>query len=434
MSSRWSEKLAAHYGLRLPPDLRAWIDDNVWENAGGAEFSQPQSPEHLIEPNGTIWGGFMLPDTLPIIGNEYGDWLCLRVDADGSLREVVYWCHGGGDWIPYGRTLAEALLYDAASRLIHQRKPEFTDPEPPPEDVFRLADWALGFVTTEESSPGRFWLDARLQQGDAELAAQAGRELLKQLAARDIAEVAARRDLCVSALGSRFRRESNPRLAGALGVPWEPDFVRWQFDAALVPLVEQQRLEQHFDEPFATLAAQQWEAAEREALYVARKRQDLGWALEIAGWAAERRGDVATAIGLYDAGLMAPVFSDEAVRFRTQWFPPGYGKFAAYRLSELKPYWSAAVAENAYLQLYLENDASTLRQRVSDYWLALADAAQARQNYRETYQLLYRAGWDLGLAALEDYGPLLERMAAVAEQAGSAALAQLARAHRRSLM
>ena len=85
MPLRWSEKLAAHYGLRLPPDLRAWIDDNVWEQAGGAEFSQPQSPEHLIEPNGAIWGGFMLPDTLPIIGNEYGDWLCLRIDADDGV-------------------------------------------------------------------------------------------------------------------------------------------------------------------------------------------------------------------------------------------------------------------------------------------------------------------------------------------------------------
>lgn len=423
MSTRWSEKLAAHYGLRLTPDLRAWIDDDIWRQAGGAEFSQPQTPDHLIEPNGAIWGGFMLPDTLPIIGNEYGDWLCLRVDAEGSLREVVYWCHGGGDWIPYGRTLAEALLYDAASRVLYNRKPEFTEPEAPADEVFRLARWALAFVADGPSSPGNFW------QGSPAIEA-----LLKQFATASIAEVVARRDLALAALGNRFRRESNPRLAGTLGIPWEPDFVSWQFDGARVPLAQRPRLEQHFQEPFTSLAAQQWDAAEREALYICRKRQDLGWALDIAGWAAERRGDLPTAIGLYDAGLAAPVFGDEAVRFRSQWFAPGYGKFAAFRLAELQPHLPAAVASNPYLRIYLENDEPSLRDRVRDHWLALADAAEGTRNYREAYQYLYRAGWDLGLPGLEEYGSLLERMARIADLASSPALAKLARAHRRSLI
>src|SRR5690606_36855447 len=104
MSTAWSNKLAAHYGLQLPADLRAWLDDEIWRHAGGAEFSQPQSPDQLIEPDGSIWGGFMLPDTLPIVGNDYGDWLCLRIAPDGQVSEVLHWSHGGGDWIPYGRS------------------------------------------------------------------------------------------------------------------------------------------------------------------------------------------------------------------------------------------------------------------------------------------------------------------------------------------
>ncbi|HTN76551.1 MAG TPA: SMI1/KNR4 family protein [Pirellulaceae bacterium] len=422
MSLLWSDKLAAHYGLRLPPDLRAWID-GAWELGGGVEFSQPQTPEHLIEPNGTIWGGFMLPDTLPIIGNEYGDWLCLRIDPTGGVREVLYWCHGGGDWIPYGRTLSEALLYDAASRVLYARKPEFIEPEAPPEERYRLAEWALPFAAGNPAPLRPFWKQP-----------PATEELLKQMATANIAEVVARRDLCALALSSRFRRESHPRLAGALGIPWEPDFVSWQFDAALVPPAQQARLEQHFQEPFATLTAQDWQTAEREALYICRKRQDLGWALEIAGWAAERRGDLQTAIGLYDAGLTAPVFSDDAVRFRTQWFPPGYGKFAAYRLGELRRHLPPAVSQNHYLQILLDNDEPLLRARVRDYWLKRAQTAADQHDFLGAYQLLYRAGWDIGLPGLEEYGPLLEQLATYAEQAGSQALATLARAHRRSLM
>lgn len=419
----WSQRLAAHYGLRLPPDLVAWIDLGIWQQPGGAEFNEPQPPDHLIEPNGAIWGGFMLPDTLPVIGNQYGDWLCLRIASDGSVREVVYWCHGGGDWIPYGRTLSEALLYDAARRVLFDRKPEFTDPEPPPEDVFRWATWAA----TQLPAPQRsrvlpFW---KTPTSDTH-------QLLDMLADAGIASEAVRCDRALAALASRFRRESNPRVASQLGVPWEPDFMRWQFDAALIPVDGRAPLEHHFGEPFATLTAQDWDVAEGEAQAVARP--DLGWAHEIAGWAAERRGDFPTAITRYAAGLHAPVFSDQAVSFRTQWFPPQYGKFAAFRLLELREHWPNQLLRDPYLALFPSTDGDAPRAAVRDHWLALADDAEAAGDDAACYQHLYRAGWDLGLPLLDEYGPLLERMASVAHRMGSPALARLARAHLRSLL
>jgi hypothetical protein len=419
----WSDRLAAHYGLRLPLDLVAWIDLGIWEQPGGAEFNEPQPPDHLIEPNGAIWGGFMLPDTLPVIGNAYGDWLCLRVAADGGIREVVYWCHGGGDWIPYGRTLAEALLYDAASRVLFARKPEFTDPEPPPEDVFRWAAWAA----TQLPAPQRarmlpFW----------KAKSTSAAKVLDMFADAGIAAEAVRRDRALAALGSRFRRESNPRVASQLGVAWEPDFMAWQFDAALIPQAACAKLESHFGEPFATLTAQNWDAAEREVLAISRP--DLGWAHEIAGWAAERRGDTVAALQRYAACLHAPVFSDQAVSFRTQWFPPKYGKFAAFRLHQLQAQWTSHIANDPYLALFAAAEHDAPRTAIRDYWLSLADAAEREGNAEGCYQYLYHAGWDMGLPALDEYGPLLERMAAVAEGMGSSALAKLARAHLRSLL
>src|SRR5262245_37578083 len=120
---RWSDSVAQRFDIQLPLDLRAWLDDGIWKQAGGAEFCRPRTPEQLVSPEpGSIWAGFMLPDTLPFIGNQYGDWLCLRIGFSNRVDEVLYWCHGGGDWIPYGRTLAESLIYDAAFHLNYDRR------------------------------------------------------------------------------------------------------------------------------------------------------------------------------------------------------------------------------------------------------------------------------------------------------------------------
>jgi hypothetical protein len=423
MTKSWSEMLAAHYGLRLPEDLRAWLDDEIWRMAGGAEFSQPQSPDQLIDPDASIWGGFMLPDTLPIVGNDYGDWLCLRIAADGSVSEVLHWSHGGGDWIPYGRSLAEALVYDAASRILYDRKPEFTSPEPSPDEVFRLAEWALDYLPKSKETVEPFW-KSKTRGGD----------ILSMLLGAGVCEFVARRDRCLAALNNRLRREGSPRLASTLGVTWEPDFVSWQFDGELAPSDAQAKLGRHFGEPYAQLSAQDWGVAEREALQVIRKRSDLGWAIEIAAWAAEQRGDLQAAIGLYDLGLRAPIFSDDAVRFRSQWFAPGYGKFAAFRLSELGSQVPDNIGDEPYAQILLANDEDSLRTRVRDYWYAQADAAERRGALAEVYQALYNAGWDCGLPLLEEYGPLLDRLRDSALRLGSPALAQLAKAHRQSLL
>jgi hypothetical protein len=132
---------------------------------------------------------------------------------------------------------------------------------------------------------------------------------------------------------------------------------------------------------------------------------------------------------------LAPVFSDEAVRFRTQWFPPGYGKLAAFRLAELlRDELSRRRSDDDYLAIFLQNDVTTLKQRVADHWLRLADAAESSGDFKSAYRHLYGAGWDCGLSSLADYGPLLDRLAIAAEKAHWPALAKLARCHRRSLM
>ena len=40
MSGRWSTEIENLYSLRLADDVRAWLDEQVWHESGGAELEQ----------------------------------------------------------------------------------------------------------------------------------------------------------------------------------------------------------------------------------------------------------------------------------------------------------------------------------------------------------------------------------------------------------
>jgi hypothetical protein len=426
MSQRWSDQVAEAFHVRLPPDLTVWLDDQRWSEPGGAEFCLPMTPRQLMSPEpGSLWAGFMLPDTLPLIGNQYGDWLCLRIDWDGTVREVVYWCHGGGDWIPYGATLAEALLYDAAFHVLYERRfSEVTSPDRPNSEVYRAAEWARDFIASSRGqAPPRFW----------ERADEENSGLLEELLSANVAPIAARRDLILRHLESQLKSRSAPAVAEQIGAVWEPDFVSWLFDTALIPELTLEELSEHFRVPVQQLIIQNWDAAEAEALHVGELRQDLGWAFDITGWAAERRGDYSLAVERYWKGLRASSFSDDSIRFRTHWYGEGYGKFPAARLHALKDRLSDAERQDPYLQVFWQNDPESLRARVRDYWVMEAQKALAAGEFREAYRCYYSAGWDCGLHFMKSYGEILEQLAHTAELGGSPALARIARIYREHL-
>ena len=142
MAQGWSHQWEERFHLRLPPDLVAWLDDELWErgwSVGLAEFTEPHLPSSESQ-SPAVWGGGMLPDSLPILGNGCGDCLCLRFHPDGTVFEVVRWSHEGAFWTPYGKTLSEALLFDAATGLMSDAGSDDADLK---ED---LADWALRWV------------------------------------------------------------------------------------------------------------------------------------------------------------------------------------------------------------------------------------------------------------------------------------------------
>jgi len=429
MPGRWSSQIAKCYSLCLPDDVRAWLDDQVWKEPGGAQFRRAQTPEQLIDPvPGSIWAGFMLPDTLPLIGNDYGDWLCLRIAADGTVAELVHWSHCGGDWIPCGRNLAEGLVYDAAVGVLHAQGPNAPEIELNDPHTFRLAEWACRWMASRGVEVPAFWPC----DGPAAVTPNAA-ALLDTLARAGIATYAVQRDRILGHLDSPFKARSSTALAQELDVCWEPDFVSWLFDTDRIPAAARAQLAQKMPTTTSDPFAQNWSAAEAEALAVLERRTDLGWAFDIAGWAAERRGEPELAVQRYLAGLQASWFSDDALRFRTHWFNEGYGKFAAARLAALAHKLTPDERRDPYLTIFLDNDSDTLRRRVQQHWITRARDARRRKAHREAYQYYYRAGWDLGMLPISAYDEVFTELRAAAEADNSPALAAVAALHHRFL-
>ncbi len=113
MAAALSERLAERYSLRLNDHWQQWFDSSAERPFLMGPFQTPVAVEELLtDAPADLWPGFMLPDTLPVVTNDYGDWWCVRVDQHDQISEVIQWSHGGGDWLPVGQSLAQAALWD----------------------------------------------------------------------------------------------------------------------------------------------------------------------------------------------------------------------------------------------------------------------------------------------------------------------------------
>lgn len=147
----WSSRLSKQYQINLSADVVAWFDGELWKKCSQTGFGQPIEPAQLLDPTSSaLLGGLMLPDTLPILDNGCGDALCLRFNLKGTVSEVVRWEHEGGNWTPFGTSLCEALLLDAALTLMEEPQ---DDGELRLEDI-GYAGWALEWLEGE-SPPSR---------------------------------------------------------------------------------------------------------------------------------------------------------------------------------------------------------------------------------------------------------------------------------------
>src|SRR2546425_2129856 len=278
----------------FPEDARAWLDADQLPDAPVGHFNQRVAPARLMDPSaGAIWGGLMLPDSLPLVSDGGGNALCLRFGFDGAVAEVIDWNHEGSLWRPFGRTLAEALVLDAAFALIDQ-----IDNEEEPdaifiEESFALADWATDWIPE---------LNKRLLRSLVKDAF----DLPARLKELGLARVAIAQWQCQRLLTNKLdrfcRRVGGGKIAKTLGVSWS-EFRRWLADHRLIPDDQRQPLSTLTTIPFAELIYRDWENAALQARAVLDLRTDLAWPFAVLGRYKSEQQDIAAALDYYKAGL-----------------------------------------------------------------------------------------------------------------------------------
>ena len=440
-----SLQIADRYQVELDDAWRQWIDRDAEQVPLAGEFRESTQFEFLLDRAPTIvWPGLMLPDILPIIGNEYGDWLCVRVDSTNRLGELVHWYHGGGDWIPVGRTIAEAVLHDVVDQFrprvgqVLRGAAESTSPEHLGNVIQRL---------NEE----RFqrWLAASLDnnsggKGGSHESASTLRDVLTALSARNYLSAvqhleragwAVEASLCDQieyALQVPIRSLASDEIPKRLGLNYEPDYVRWLFDAQQIPNNALQQIQEILHtlgiapaEPYA----QDWAEAERLALRLLERRNDLAWAVDVAGWAARRRGDLAAACEIYFNGRFASAFSNQSIRMRSHGFEPQFGKVAVAEMWNLREHLRASQRDDSYIQKVWQTPARVLQREVQEYWMNAGKAAMNAGNFATAYECYYRAGWDIGAHRMTDYLDIFAGLIESAQAAGWAARANVAATH-----
>ena len=433
-----SQLIADRYHVGLSASWQRWFDFDSFHVPLAGAFRQATQHHCLLDrAPAIVWPGLMLPDTLPILGNEYGDWICVRVDEQNRLGELIHWYHGGGDWIPVGRTIAEAALHDAVDQLrprsgqVLRGAVESTEPDHVNEVIQRLQAVPLQSWFTDSLGHSSFddkWLRAvmaAMVQNDYSAA-------LKTMEESNWCTEATYCDRIEFALQQPIRSLSEAEIWKRLGMNYEPDFVRWLFDVEQIPYNALHQIQEIFHSlghPPLQPQMQDWRAAEALALRVLARRNDLAWAVDIAGWAAQRRGDFASACRIYFNGRFASAFSNQSVRLRSHGFDSYFGKVALAELWKLREHLTTEQRDDSYVQQIWQTPSRMLQREVQNYWTTAGNQAMRDGHYAAAYGNYYRAGWDLGAQRMTDYVEILSRLVESADAAGWKSRAAVAATH-----
>ena len=425
MAAALSERLAERYSLRLDDHWRQWFDRDDDRQLLMGPFGSPVVVEDLLQAApADLWPGFMLPDTLPIVTNDYGDWWCARVDANNEISEVIQWSHGGGDWLPVGRSMAQAALWDYVQ---HWRGPAIEVEQAAHEYPSRLApgndellprdNWLQWMASSLKVAP------ESLQQLLGTFAQHRYNDGLELMLQYEWSSAAVACELVEIALQGKLARLADNQLAMRCGINWTPEYTSWLFDTAHISVDARRMLRElapdvQFD--------QDWLAAEAWALRIHQQRSDLSWTGDICGWAALRRGDVDRAVELFFANRTNSAFTDQSVRLRSHWFPEHLGKFSVAHLAN-RP--SLDLHNDPYLHMLWNEPAQRTRAAVREFWLMRARQSLADGDFAESYRCYMSAGWDLGAERMSDYVEILDGLATTAQQAGWTARAEIATTH-----
>lgn len=415
-SGSWTEQIQTRFQCQLSGELARWFDDEIWRVADGSagnRFASALSPQEILAAAPTaIWPALMPCDFIPILSNSMGDWLCVRVAADNSAGQVVHWYHGGGDWIPWGNTLAEAIYFDH----VRHRLPGSG------------RDHAISVGSANDRQDASC---GRLSRWATELLGNPSQRDLEQLQGIELAEAMLECRICGPAVLCQLVIDAlhNPILTADVVRSWQIKdgellqrslFDNRLLDEALISKVASDGLT--IDQ---ILARQEWDAARSYCRRATQLAPELAWGWDVLGYCHERTGETVEAIECYRSGLNCSIFTDQTVRVRTHGFSGDGQKFSAARLMALG-YEPASHADKDYFDCLRTKAPNDRRDQVREHFSKLAEQADAAA----AYDLWIRAGWDLGAEPMLAFAELLEQAAMTARSAGRLAQAEVASTHR----
>jgi len=433
-----SQHIADRYQIDLSASWQKWFEFDSFNVPLAGEFRQATQHNFLLDrAPAIVWPGLMLPDSLPILGNEYGDWICVRINEQNRFGELIHWYHGGGDWIPVGHSIAEAALHDAVDQFrprvgqVLRGAAESTEPDHLAEVIQRLKSDSFQSWLTQSLSHSTQHENAlrAIMRSLAQLDYWAALKTLEQSIWVIPATCC---DQIEFVLQFPISSMSGDEIWKRLGMNYEPDYVRWLFDVQQIPynaLHQIQEILHTLGRPSIQPHSQDWRTAEALALKVLASRTDLAWAVDIAGWAAQRRGDFATACQIYFNGRFASAFSNQSIRLRSHGFDAYFGKVALAEMWKLREHLTTEQRDDSYVQKIWQTPARELKREIQDYWMNAGKQAMREGRYAAAYDSYYRAGWDLGAQRMTDYIDILSRLVESADAAGWKGRAAVAATH-----
>jgi hypothetical protein len=357
------------FHLKLRPDDQLWFEA-AWKDFDGEKcmFNEALDLHEVLSFGKYVWGGQMLPDTIPILANGCGDYLCARFGFDGTLSEIIEWQHEGSNWRHYGYSICEALA---------------------------LNRWEYRLI--EENNSENFPSPAGLSP------------------------VAAAEAACANALESKLKeachRFGGNKLANMVGVEWK-EFRLWLPDPSEMPVPVRNQLASIIGIDPQEMVMQDWDSAMRHAESTLQLRADLAWPYAVAGRALERSGFADMALKMYEAGVRKLCSSTSFTNTWKHTFTIG-SKSAVDRLLAF-PVDALDPSAREYMDAVTSN-------RLRQYWVAQSETAATQGRIETAYKCMYAAGWDD--LYTNDILEILQALGLLAKRANSSTLQAILSLH-----
>jgi len=400
-------RLEKKFNINMPDDIRSWIDNDLHKNnCYGLEYGEPiDFEEYLENDEGYIWGGLMHPDTIPIVGNGCGDQLCLRIGKDGSVSEIIKWEHETSEWMPCGKTLAEALVFFT----IISDELEIEDNEK------KMFEWL-------KEQTGIDLVDL-LEKYDNET------DRLQVLLDNNIVAMSVYERLAENAMRTLFEKETMEdgyyEIVESLNISLD------QFDAyckrpETMPENVSIFLSKRFNTSIEKLFAVDWNLAKKYAGLAILQRENIAWPFLVLGDYELRHGNNDIAIDYYYRGVQS-LKTTYGFTHTNSWSLGAQTDMCAQRLADMKDQISQDISNDG-LFLAKSNPEFDGVLPLRKYWIEKAKQSEVEGKFELAYDCWYKAGWDDFYA--DDINEIIDKLIFCAAKCDFKALTTIGKIHR----